>query len=419
MVRILQRQLPWLAGFILTVNLYLMPPLASSPRATDLLGLALGVWIVRRLAGGKQNITALALLALAALLPLGWIVAGFLAGDSPTVTQAARWVIAVPWGLALPVLLTDHDRKRRFAWGLVAGGAVNVAVILLQSVGLESPLRQVGLSSSTAAYHHFVYQAVRMPGLHGHHNASSAVVSLLVPAAFYLYFRRQTSWLTPLSGLIALLLVLHLTSTRGPLLAATATIAYAFLAARAVGRGALVGAVLLAVLAPLITLHGPPGGWNRWRDTQAMEVNFAERLDSVQGAVTLSVNHPLGLGVSRGKELLYDRTGSNATHNAILQAALFLGLPLGLILIVSLPLLMGRGLIGRDGPVFLEGLLACHLLGLFMFEEHLNNPTFVILAVWCVVQALRTTAAGRRPAAGLPGGQTAPAAALKQPPTAG
>ena len=389
MPRLLRHPLPWLAGFILAANLYLVPSLASSPRATDVASLGLGIWILLRLARGQQAILPLAVLALTALLPLGWVVASFLIDDGATLPQALRWLLAVPWAAALLVLLRDDDRKQSFAWGLVWGCAVNIGVFLLQIVGLESQLRMVGLSSSTSAYHHYVYHVIRLPGLHGHHNSSSSVVSLLAPITLYLYFRHRHSLLVPLAGLAGLLFVLNLTSTRGPLVVTVLTIGYAFVAARAFGRGVVIGTVLLALVVPLITVYGPPGGWSRWQDTTAMEVNIGERLDSYIGTVNLSIDHPQGLGVTRGKQMLYDHYGSQATHNAFLQAALFLGLPLGLLIALVLPLVAVRGLGGRDGPFFLEGLIACHLIGLFLFEEHLNNPTFVILTAWLLVAVIR------------------------------
>lgn len=387
MHRFMQHPLAWLAGFLLSVNVYVVPPLAASPRATDVIGLGLGMWVLLRLAQGRQPLGPLTLLAVAALLPLAWTALGLLDADIATTLQAARWLVALPWGLALPVLLRDDARRRRFAWGVVWGGFANVLVVQLQAIGLEPYLRLTGLSSTTAAFHHYVGQVVRLPGLHGHHNATSTVVSLVVPAVLYLYFRHRCSVAAVLASLAAFLLVLHLTSTRGPLLVAPLTIGYAFLAARAMTRGLLIGIVLASLSAGLILAYGPPGGWSRWQDTQGIQVNAGERLDSMQGALGLTVDHPLGLGVTRGKEQLYDHSGHQATHNAFLQVALFLGLPLGLLILVALPVATMRGLAGRDGPLFLEGLLACHLIGLFLFEEHLNNPTFVILTMWLVVAA--------------------------------
>jgi len=388
MSRLLQRHAPWLAGFVLTANLYLLPTVPASPRATDLAGCLFAVWITWRLGHGRQRTAPLAWLGLAALGPLGWLFASLLDGDSATAAQAARWLLAVPWAVARDALLGGDEARRRFAWGLVWGGGVNVVVVLLQAVGYEGLLRLAGLSSSESAYYHYVGQMVRIPGLHGQHNASSTVVSLLVPATLYLYFRRRCTLGVPLAALAGFLVVLHLTSTRSPLVIAVLTVGYAFVAAREVGRGLVIGTVLLAVVVPLVMVYGPPGGWSRWRDVQAININADERLVSNAGAAALSLDHPLGLGVTRGKQLLYDRSGIRATHNAFLQAAVYLGLPLGLIVLGTSLATAVRGLTTRAGPSFLPGLLAFHTIGVFMFEEHLNNPTFVILAAWFMVAAV-------------------------------
>ena len=66
----LKRHLPWLAGFLLAVNIYLIPPLAASPRALDLGGVVLAVWLMMALARGRVAMRPLALTLMAALPPL-------------------------------------------------------------------------------------------------------------------------------------------------------------------------------------------------------------------------------------------------------------------------------------------------------------------------------------------------------------
>jgi hypothetical protein len=387
MVALLTRHAPWLAGFVLSVNLYLLPTVPASPRATDLVGVLLAAWVVMRLAAGRQRPGPVVLLSLVALLPAGWVVLSLVDGDPTTFVQAARWLVAVPWGIALAAIVSDEDQRIRFAWGLVAGAGVNVAVVLLQWAGFEGLLRLVGLSSSQSEYYHFVAQTVRLPGLHGQHNASATVTSLAVPAGFFLYFRRRCPLPALLAMLVGFLLVLHLTSTRSPLVVAVLTVGYAFVAARQFARGLVIGSVLLSVVVPLLLVYGPPGGWGRWKDASAISVNVDERMDSNRGALALTIEHPLGSGVTAGKQRLHELAGIRATHNAFLQAAAYLGLPLGLVVLVALVVVALRGLGGRDGPLMLEGSLAFHTAGVFMFEEHLNNPTFVILTAWFVVVA--------------------------------
>jgi len=55
---------------------------------------------------------------------------------------------------------------------------------------------------------------------------------------------------------------------------------------------------------------------------------------------------------------------------------------------VALVVTAVRGLGDGAGVSLLEGALAFHTAGVFMFEEHLNNPTFVILTAWFVVTAV-------------------------------
>lgn len=384
MTRDLLRHLPWLAGFVLTVNIYLVPPLASSPRAVDLGALILAVWLVMALARGRIASGPLVLACLAALPPLAWLFFGTLAGDGAAVNQAARWVLAVPWAVALLPVLDDADRRRRFAWGLMVGGFANVGVILAQYAGLEALLSSMGLSPVDAAYHHWVGHTLRLPGLHGQHNSSSSVVSLMIPVGIYLYDRRHCGLPVLLASWVGFAVTAHLTSTRSPVIVVVLTVVYAAVAARRLSRIVLLGVMLAAVVAPLIVVYGPPGGWSRWKNVEALTANAGERIDSNVGALVLIATHPQGMGVEAARLELADRTAIAATHNAFLQAGLFFGAALGLLVLLGMGAAILRGLSGPAHPGFLLGLLAFQMAGLFMFEEHLNNPTFVVLCMVCI-----------------------------------
>ncbi len=391
---------PFLTGFLLVANLYLMPMLASSPRATDLGSLVLGCWILMRLAQGRQRPQPLAIVALVALIPLIWLFFSFLGNDPATTVLTARWLLAMPWALALISIMGTDRGQEMFARGLFFGCLLNVLVIIFQRLGLESPLQMLGLSSSGANYHQFVSHQVRIPGLHGHHNASSSVTSLLVPAGFFLYYRRLLNLKWLLVSMLGFLIAIHLTSTRSPLLVAIFTIIFISALARRLRQSVLIGFVLFSILVPLVLVYGPPGGWARWNNTEALVSNASERGDSGLGAVGLCVDNPLGLGVTKGHSELDGRTGIKATHNAFLQAALVWGLPFGILVSVGMILAVLRSLGATiESGFFLPGLLAFHVSGLFMFEEHLNNPTFIILSASLIAMAfMRTLRTEKSPA---------------------
>ena len=378
---------PWLAGFLLTVNIYLVPILTSSPRATDLGGFFLAGWIIFRLVRSRQDSVPLVAVGWTALTPLIWLFFTILNGDSATGVLAARWLLALPWALALVLLVDDEEKQIQFAWGLVVGGLINTLVIILQWQGMESYLQLLGLSSAGANYHTYVSFKVRIPGLHGQHNASSSVISLLIPAIFCLYFKGRCKLSHLLLALSGMMISLHLTSTRSPLIAAVLTVGFASLLARRFGRSVLIGFILVSLLVPLVAVYGPPGGWARWKNTEALVSNASERSDSTLGAARLAVEHPLGLGVKQGEKMLSGRTGIGATHNAFIQAALVFGLPLALLILWGFMVVIFRSLGGVDHPFFLPGLIAFQTAGLFMFEEHLNNPTFIIISAWLIALA--------------------------------
>ena len=392
------RHWPWLAGFFLAANLYLIPSLASSPRVTDLAGAALALWLLQRLAAGRQAPGLLAMAGVAALSPVIWLFFSWLGKDMVTGVLAVRWLLALPFGLALALLITEERKLISLAWGLVAGCLVNILVVVAQWVGLEYYLQFLGLSSVGANYHTWVGSTVRFPGLHGQHNASVSVISLIIPAGFFLYFNGRLRMGYLLGLLLGFLLAVHLTSTRGPLVVALLSVGFLFMLARRFARSIVIGFVLASLVVPLLVVYGPPGGWARWKNKEAMGSNASERVETTLGAVELAAENPLGLGAVEGRERLTDRTGIGATHNAFLQTALMFGTFQAVILLLGFLVALARSLGGADHPFFLPGAMAFQVAGLFMFEEHLNNPTFMVLAAWLIL-AMAVRADGTKDAA--------------------
>lgn len=372
----------WCLGFFLTANVYLMPALSLSPRATDLIALLLSLWILYRLGSSGMNWAPLIILLAFNLLPLLWLAYAFLTGDAQTLVLAIRWSLALPWGLALAHIMQAAHARRVFLYGMIWGMLANVGVILLQAAGLDSTLNILGLSSTDTDFGQRVYRTVRFPGLHGHHNASASVISLIIPVSLALYFRYRASIWLPVVGLGALMIAIHLTSTRSALLVAAVTFVSALLWVRRPRRALTLLTLAGGVAIVFFAMVGPPGGKLRWADIISTEENVGGRFTSNVSALRLSLEHPLGMGVKTGREELIADSAIPATHNAFLQASLFFGLLPALILCVVFAYLVFQILRGEAGPDFWLGVFALHLSGLFLFEEHLNNATFMILTNW-------------------------------------
>jgi hypothetical protein len=151
----------------------------------------------------------------------------------------------------------------------------------------------------------------------------------------------------------------------------------------------------------LIGLFGPPGGWERWVVLENIKPNVVERINTTAGALEVSLEHPMGLGIEAGREELVQKTGEGTSHNAYLQTAMQYGLPFAaalVLVILALPLrmlvLLPHVIIAAKSRWMLEAILAVQLFGLFWFEEHLNSAVFVILTAWIAATAMaRVTSA--------------------------
>jgi len=374
----------WWLGFLVVVNLYLVPTSGASPRATDLLGAGLAIWVLVHAHQRGARALPLAVLGIANTLPLIWLFVSFLDGDRGTVILAARWLLAIPWATALVELTRVPGGMERFAWGLITGCFANVAVVLMQYVGFEAPLKLLGVSREDQDSLVWVGKQSRLPGLHRHYGASSAVTSLIVPPAFWLYLRgRHGVWL-PLASLAGLAITLHLTFTRSPLIVAALTILVAVAASRAPRRSVKLASVIAGIALPAMIIIGPPGGILRWKDLDAVEANATERFRSTWAGFTLGLENPWGLGERQARIQLGDETSLSATHNAFVQVGMVFGLPLAIMLMAGMIHLAWGAIQGAASEGFLLALLAVHLAGLFLFEEHLNNPTFLVLASWLI-----------------------------------
>lgn len=379
-----QRVLPFALGFFLVANGVFLSAGGASVRFTDLISLVLaGLFALGHL--GRVRWGAVGVGVALAFFPIAWSGLAVLGlADGTTLAHGARWVLALPWALALLAVAHSEPGRTRFVKGVAIGCALNAVVIVAQQYGFDGPFERLGFSSFGDRIV-WVGQQLRMPGLHGSPSASSAVLSLIAPATLWLYLRDRASLWWPVVGYASAAIGMHLTASRSPLLMLGLSTILALVLTVTRRRALGLWAIALMVGLPLLVVIGPPGGWVRWTDTGDTMVNASDRLLTNTSTMEIVLQHPMGMGVDEGRRALFEDTGMQATHNAWLQAALVFGIPMALALLGGFLAAIARLRLGWKSGAFLAGLLAFHLSGLFFFEEHLNNPTFVILAVWIVM----------------------------------
>jgi hypothetical protein len=378
------RVLPFALGFFLVANAIAYSPGGATVRATDVIAPFLVALFALGLIG-RVKWSVVGVGAALIFLPVVWSGLALLGlVDRATLIQGARWIFALPWGLAMIAVAGEEPGRTRFVKGVAVGCALNALVIVAQQYGFDGPFERLGFSSFGDRIV-WVGEQLRMPGLHGSPSASSAVLSLIAPATLWLYLRDRASLWWPVIGYASAAVGLHLTASRSPLLMLGLSTFLALVVSVTRRRALGLWAIAIMVGLPLLVIVGPPGGWVRWTDTGDTLVNASDRLLTNTSTMEIVVRHPFGLGVEEGHRELFEETGMQATHNAWLQAAMVFGVPFALALLVAFGAALARLRYGWKSNAFLPALVAFHLGGLFFFEEHLNNPTFVILAMWVVL----------------------------------
>jgi hypothetical protein len=270
-------------------------------------------------------------------------------------------------------------------------------VLALQYYGFVELTQNLGLAAQDLT-ESYVGTTLRSAGLEGHPNAGAAISSLAVPLSLYLYYAYRTHIVVVALGIGVMLAGVQFTETRSVGLVSLVTVLTVFFAnvlASKTGRSLRLAALLTYVGLPILLFLGPPAGWGRWLDYQDIQTNSGERLLSNSGALQISFQHPLGLGVETAGQTLYDYTRIEATHNAFLQAALVYGPLLGSALALLVLLMALRLFLNSKAMRGLETVLALQIFGLFFFEEHFNTPTFVILVNWLIAAGGAILLSGR------------------------
>ncbi|SFR14246.1 O-antigen ligase family protein [Desulfoscipio geothermicus] len=374
-------------GFLLLANFYLIPWLEKTPRATDVLGFLLGVWLIWVFLTKGLKPLVLCIMGALAIPFILWGLYSVGIGDFATTVLSVRWLLALPWAYALYSLTYKPGTRQYLLWGMWWGAVFNLIVMGLQYLGYAEVLQNIGLAAQDSA-HSSIYGQFRTPGMHGHPNGGIAVVSIIIPLSLYMVFiERKRLWVLFIS-LAILFLGGVFTSTRSAVLVSLVCILTVLMLNFKWKRTLKLVAMLFICGSLVLSFIGPPGGWNRWLDERNLSVNSSERFLSTKVSLALALEYPLGLGVESAEQQLIQHSSIAATHNAFTHTAMLFGILVSALLLVFMVYLSALLVFRLRNSWFIESILALHLLGLFFFEEHHNNPTFIILSCWLIVAGI-------------------------------
>ncbi len=372
----------FICALTLPFNIILFSASGYDFRMLDLLGVALVPLAARACFHRINYMLTMLILGLVFALP-------FLAhalillrdlGDYRDFVFPIRFLLALSFCAALTPLLEKAHNLSWFAAGLCLGCCLCVVPLVFQSLGQNDTMVAVGLAPSELAIPPWQVQQ-RPPGLHGHANATSAVISLGIPVATFMATRQQRYWLLAFA-VGALLACSYYTETRSAVAISLATMGFALaISCRTDKVLLLLPMVALAALLAVGFAEGPvlPKSFVR---ADTADANLTERLTTTTTGLRLALEHPLGSGRTLGELAVHERTGVQAFHNALI----WLGVAAGLVpMILTAGALLGAATqTAQPGITGLRGLLALHLLGLCMFEDHFQNQTFIVVLILVV-----------------------------------
>jgi hypothetical protein len=374
--------LSFLIGLVIVTNPYL-PFIDQHARWTDLLALLSVPIILLYIPSTKRLHWMLPGAFLIFVLELPWLwtdikAHGFFGGS-----LSLRWLALTLLAVSVDLLHRRGQSSASFALGIFVGGPVNCLLLWLQSAGFTDELTKLGLAYPGVGRVFAGGPAMeRFAGLHGHPNAAAAVIGLCIPAALTLNVQFKKSWLWVAGAVMVCIAGAWLTYSRSPFMIAAFLLLTWLLKLRLHDKRLLVlGFALLA--AGFVAASEIPSLSARWTTDDSAEANAAIRLDTTVRSAQASLQSPLGLGSDFEDDMPRDLL---ATHNAFTHLALTAGIPLALLVFTCL--LVSAAMLRRRAD--LNGWLGLYLLGIFFFEEHLRNPTFVLLTVWLVLANIRS-----------------------------
>jgi chromate transport protein ChrA len=267
--------------------------------------------------------------------------------------------------------------------GIVWGGAAQLAVVIMQFLGLFQLTVTLGLTAPDSDFTNTFLGRWRPPGMYGT-NATPAVAALAIPAAIGLVDegRGKGRWII-LAVTVALATCVATLTRSTVLVIAVLMIVWGMTKLKDVKK---VGAAVLVVAATVITVahFGPPGGWQRWENASLESGNASARIESTLGSLKLSISEPLGLGRDQYSHELQGQYGKSRTHNAFTYLALAANLPLAITMFVYL---LGRGMAVLQDRSF-ESWLAVAMFGLCFWEEYFRNPVFIMMGILVILSGI-------------------------------
>jgi hypothetical protein len=380
----------FLCGLAIPFNVILLTLSGQDFRLLDAASvviLPIALWLSLRRAHVLLSLVVLGVLFfLPSLIQAAVLLARY--DESSDVVFPARFLMAIALCGALIPLLEQALHRTWFTIGMCLGCSLNIVPLIFERLGQHETMVALGLAPSHLAIEPWDL-VLRPPGLHGHANATTAVVSLAIPvAAFAAGSGPRRWWLLSLAS-ITLLVCVYYTETRSAVLVSLATLACAI-----AFRWRPVSVLMLALVLVLVGLVAAG-----WRDGPLLPESFArldtadanatERFATMTAGFRVMLEQPWGLGRTLGGAAVYEITGVGArgatashdvsvpTHNSFVWLGVAFGLVPAAFTVVGLAAMVTHA--GRLDAGGLRALLAFHLIGLCLFEDHFQNATFINL----------------------------------------
>lgn len=365
-------QFLWLLfGFFIFFNFYIVIlPIEKPPRVTDIIGCFFIVAMFLRLnAIMKMKFHIVDFLYLVAISL--WLMKDLIIIGPGSLIITFRWIVAFMVGFVIARLPYQSTYRYKVLVGMIFGAAANIAVIILQINGYFDSMVAFGLGSKDSWYAN-IGSSVRYAGLFEYPNALALVTSISLPLSLGLVQEFQKPFWVVIVGFCITTLGCGLTFTRAPFIVSCLLMLIWLLNGQK--KQTIRKVLIICAIMSIVLLFGLPGGEDRWSDSVYIENNRDDRIASNMDAIGLLIKNPFGLGA------LFKDQVNFAVHNAYLQLGLMAGIPFLSFTIIQIFRAIHKSVSLKRSELW----VALTLFFNFFFEEHLTNPTIVILIMWII-----------------------------------